>query len=382
MRIAFILPTVSLSGGIRVVAIYAKALQERGHDVYLVSPPPRRTSFFNKFKRFLRNGAWPSDIRARPSYLDGTSLEHRILDRWRPATDDDVPDSDVVIATWWETAEWVNALGQSKGAKVYFVQHHELFPHVPLSRCQATYRMPMHKIVIARWLKDVMREQYGDNVVDVVSNSVDQNQFFAPVRGKQSVPTVGFVYSTAAFKGLEVTLSAVNSLRREVPGLRVISFGSEQPSPEFPLPDGTLFSFSPPQGTIRELYAQCDVWIAASRSEGFYLPAMEAMACRTPMVCTRTGWPEEAIVTGENGVLVDIDDEKGLVSGAKWVLSLPEGEWRKLSLNAYRTATASTWTQSADQFERALARACERAINGEIGGKPLTSNAAPPVGAL
>jgi len=31
---------------------------------------------------------------------------------------------------------------------------------------------------------------------------------------------------------------------------------------------------------------------------------MEAMACRTPVVSTNTGWPSEAIKSGWNGILV------------------------------------------------------------------------------
>ena len=37
MRITFILPTVSLSGGIRVVVIYAQALMRMGHMVRIIS---------------------------------------------------------------------------------------------------------------------------------------------------------------------------------------------------------------------------------------------------------------------------------------------------------------------------------------------------------
>ena len=125
------------------------------------------------------------------SHLDGSGLDHHVLDRWRPVTDVDVPDGDVVIATWWETAEWVNALSPNKGAKVYFIQHHEIFPYLPVERCEATYRMPLHKIVVARWLQQVMSTRYGDEIVDVVPNSVDRTQFFAADRGKQSTPTVG-----------------------------------------------------------------------------------------------------------------------------------------------------------------------------------------------
>ena len=120
-----------------------------------------------------------------------------------------MPDADVVVATWWETAEWVNALDPRKGAKVYFIQHHEVFPYLPVDRSRATYQLPLRKVVISRWLLDVMREEYGDGSVDLVPNSVDSAQFFAAPRGKQSVPTFGFIYSTSGFKGLNVMLAAL-----------------------------------------------------------------------------------------------------------------------------------------------------------------------------
>ena len=178
------------------------------------------------------------------SYLEGTAVKHQVLDRWRPVSDDDVPDGDAVIATWWETAEWVNAFSPNKGAKVYFIQGHEVFPHLPAARSRATYQLPFHKIVIARWLKDLMRTEYGDDNVDLVPNSVDTAQFFASVRGKQAIPTVGFLYATTPFKGLDVTLAALQSVRERYPNLRLVCFGSEQVTPEMPLPEGASLSFA------------------------------------------------------------------------------------------------------------------------------------------
>ena len=96
---------------------------------------------------------------------------------------------------------------------------------------------------------------------------------------------------------------------------------------------------------------------------------MEAMACRTPVVATRTGWPEEAIKSGSNGILVDIDDQAGIAAGVEWVLSRNDQEWRNLSENAYATATAGSWDESTAMFERALEHACRRAARGEIAGQ-------------
>lgn len=360
MRITFILPVASLGGGTRVVAIHAQNLARLGHDVRVISLPSPAVSARRKVKSLLTVGKWPSTVRPQ-SHLDGRGIAHHVLERWRPVTDDDVPDGDVVVATWWETAEWVNALSPAKGAKVYFIQGHEIFSHLPVDRCHATYRLPLHKIVVARWLRDVMSTWYGDNDVHLVPNSVDQSQFSAAIRDKQPVPTVGCLYSTHAFKGLDVSLAAFRAVRERLPDLRLISFGVGMPPPGFP--EGTELFASPAQDLIPKLYASCDVWITASRSEGFNLPAMEAMACRTPVVATCTGWPEEAVVTGKNGVLVDIDDMSGFARGVEWVLSRSNVDWRELSANAYATASVGSWQESVRMFEAALEYARRKSVS-------------------
>jgi glycosyltransferase involved in cell wall biosynthesis len=112
----------------------------------------------------------------------------------------------------------------------------------------------------------------------VVPNSVDHDQFFAPPRGKHARPTVGFLYSTAALKGVDVSLKAIADVRTRFPDLDVISFADQ--APRGGKLDGVQLHVSPHQSTLRDIYASCDVWLTASRSEGFNLPAMEAMACR------------------------------------------------------------------------------------------------------
>src|ERR1700733_14503952 len=103
MRITFILPNFFMGGGKKVVAIYAQELTKRGHDVHVVSLPPPPRSVRDKLKSWLRGRGW-STAWSPTSHFDKLKLNHRILEAWRPMTDIDVPDADVVIATWWETA--------------------------------------------------------------------------------------------------------------------------------------------------------------------------------------------------------------------------------------------------------------------------------------
>lgn len=358
LRITFVAPPVAMSGGIRVIAIYAKMLAELGHRVVVVSPPAPPISLKQKLKSLLKHQIWPVR-KPSVSHLDGLGLDHRVLSIHRAVTNQDVPDADIVIATWWETAEWVHALNASKGEKIYFIQGHEVFEFVPKERCRATYRLPLRKIVIAQWLANLMRDEYDDADVDVVSNSVDHQQFFALSRSKQARPTLGFLYHKTSLKGVDVVLVAVARLRKKYPELRVLCFGSHAPDDPAELADFIEFKESPAQDEIRDIYAQCDVWVTASRTEGFNLPAMEAMACRTPVVSTKTGWPEEVITNGVNGYLVEVDDVAGLVAGVTRILDLDDLAWREMSQAAFLTVADSSWAKSCAQFEAILRRACE-----------------------
>lgn len=343
-----------MSGGIRVVAIYAKAFSEMGHEITLISQPPSIPSFKSRLKSLLKGKGWTKNVAKLKSHLDDLKIPHYVLKSHGAPKTEDIPDADVVIATWWETAEWVHHFAPSKGAKVYFVQHHEVFEMLPIDRVKATYRLPLHKVVIARWLKNVMESDYGDFNVDLVPNSVNPRQFFSPPRFKQKLPTVGFLFAKANFKGVDVSLRAIEIIKEKLPNLRILSFGAELPSGFPGWRNDIEFEYSPAQNRLREIYAMCDVWITASRSEGFNLPAMEAMACRTPVVSTKTGWPEEAIQDAINGYLVEVDDYKNLAEKALNVLLVDNDRWKEMSDSALDTATSGSWAESALQFEKIL----------------------------
>ena len=79
-----------------------------------------------------------------------------------------------------------------------------------------------------------------------------------------------------------------------------------------PLPPGSMFVRQPAQDMIRDIYGQCDVWLFSSRSEGFGLPLLESMACRTPVIATPAGAAPE-LCAGGGGITVPL-----FKSLAKW----------------------------------------------------------------
>ena len=210
-------------------------------------------------------------------------------------TDADVPDGDVVIATWWETAEWAAKLSPGKGVKAYFIQHDETQLSDQKDRVIATWALPMHKITIAQWLVDLGKVRCPNDRIELVPNAVDLDQFNAPPRGKQHDPTVGVMYSQANFKGCDIALRAYEIAKAQIPNLKLVAFGTQEPNASLPLPEGARYVKDPPQDEIRGIYADCDAWLFASRSEGFGLPILEAMACRTPVIATPAGAAPELL---------------------------------------------------------------------------------------
>lgn len=370
LKITFVLKHANLSGGVRVVAIHAAGLARRGHDVLVVSTPLPRPRLRSVLRSLVRERRLPRLSRKIPSHLDdleGSGVRHRLLDRDRPVTDADVPDADVVISTWWETAEWVARLAPSKGAKCSLLQGFEIQDPTTRERAEATWRLPFHRIAVSRWLANLALKRFGDAQVSLAPNGVDTRQFFAPPRSRGEPPRVGLVYSANPVKQTWVALEAMRRMRETLPQVRLLCFGPEAPA-RGALPPDAAFHLRPPQGALRRLYSHCDAWLCSSESEGFGLPLLEAMACRTPVVSTRSGGPEDFVEDGVNGYLVDVGNVPGIADRIHTLLACEPSQWEAMSRAAHATAVRCTWDEATDLFEQALYLATERAARSEIAG--------------
>ncbi|WP_330110238.1 glycosyltransferase family 4 protein [Methylophaga thalassica] len=353
LTITFVVPSLNLTGGIRVISIYASYLADSGHNVYVVSPSRKIHPIKKRIKSLITGHGWSAGSHFSDAYFTNPNVKLKILDSWRDVTTNDVPDADVVIATFWNTAEWVNLFPESKGKKLYFIQHHEVHPWMPIDRVKQTLKMPFKKLVVAEWLKNIMASEYDDFDVKVIPNGVDHSQFYSGQREKNQIPTVGFFYSEREFKGTDTILEAINFARKSCPNIQVIAMGMKAPIKKYPLPNNTKYIQAPPQEDIRRIYESCDVWLFGSRSEGFGLTLLESMSCKTPVIATRAGAAEE-LVGRSKGILVDIDDYRSMASAIIEIANMAQSDWLKLSNLAYTTSLDYTWGNSAEMFEKEL----------------------------
>lgn len=358
MKVTFVLSETGLSGGIRAIAEHAQGLMRKGHQVTLVSPGHRRFTWMEILKTLLKGRKWPKALPPNLSHFTGRNLDLRVLPTHRPITAQDVPDADVVIATWWETAYWVMDYPAGKGVKAQFLQDYEVRYWEWKPKVDAVWRLPMHKIVVAQWLKDLARDEFGDPDASLVINAVDHKDFYSPPRGRRKTPTLGTVYSRVPVKTSSVAGEAYQIIKRQIPEAKLISFGIWPPASDMPMPAEMQFTLRPDAAKIRELYGSADVWLWSSKTEGFGLPILEAMACRTPVAATPAGAAREILADG-GGFVTCKHSAQELADHALRILSMSDSEWRALSERALAVSEQYTWAKSVDLFEAALMRALE-----------------------
>lgn len=352
MKITFVLPFAGLFGGVRVVAVYANALAARGHDVQVVSQPAEKPSIRQRIRAFRRGEKLRPPV-ASPLFRP-LGTRHRILERARPVTAADLDNADFIVATWWETAEWIRDLPAAKGRKLYLLQDYEMFPYLPVERVAATFHAGLHMLAVSSYIRDTIRQNHGVDGIDVILNGVDTDQFSAPPRAKQPF-RIGFLYQRDPRKNMPLAIEVVEKIRARLPDVEIVAFGNTLPGASNPLPEGVAFEHAPSQTRIPEIYGSCDAWLFTSEHEGFGLPLLEAMACRTPVLATPAGAARDIIRDGENGWVLPFEAD-AFVEKLVLMHDMPDADRAAMATAARDTALSWGWDTRVDTLEDMLFR--------------------------
>ncbi|HLJ61980.1 MAG TPA: glycosyltransferase family 4 protein [bacterium] len=260
-----------------------------------------------------------------------------------------VPDADVVVATAWQTAEWIATYPPVKGKKLYLIQHLESWSG-PADRVLATWRLPLRKIVIAEWLHN-FAATLGE-AADYVPNGLDFATFGLDRPPELRDPdTALMLYHTAEWKGSCDGLQALRLAKIERPALHATLFGI----PERPrdLPGWIEYRRMPEQGVLRQLYNGAAVFLAPSWSEGCAAPPGEAMICGSAVVATDIGGHREYAIPDKTALLAPAKDPPAL---ARALVRMIRDDALRLQLAGAGHAFIRrfTWERAADAFEHAV----------------------------
>lgn len=339
MKINIILPFKRMTGGIRVVYIYANYLVEQGHDVVCYVP---MLSYKGKGQSVLyRLKASLGNTIKKEQWFDQKftlKLVPYIAEKF-------VRDADVTIATAWQTAYDVARFSAQKGKKYYFIQDYEIF-NGDKEQVESSYNLPLQLITVTNGLKETIA-QFTQKPIAVVYNGLSDEEYLTGEKPRSELPSLVMMYHESEHKRTQDGLRIIEHLKEKYPELKVNIFGRRIPEK---LPEAYRVAVNPERSVILDMYRQSDIYLFTSDIESWGLPIVEAMANKCAVVGRKRGALAE-LGNSSNAVIVEhLEDIEEVV------LSLIEEPERLKNIQeaAYQTVKTLHWKNSCQKFEGLL----------------------------
>jgi glycosyltransferase involved in cell wall biosynthesis len=365
LRITILLPLAGTHpiGGFKVAYEYANYLAGKGHIVSVVHAarllidepvrsmglkPALRTIRLYFKNRFTGN--------FKPSSWFAVSPAVKLL--WAPSLSAKyIPDGDIVLATAWQTAEWAAEYPPSKGKKFYLIQHLETWSG-PEDRVFATWKLPLRKIVIARWLQRTA-EEFGQTA-ELVHNGLDFERFrlIDPQDGRDPNNILMPYQASLDWKGSPDGLAAFELARQQQPSLRLSLYGRDAPPPD--LPPGVVYHRDPPQELLRDLYNKASIFLLPSWTEGWPLPPAEALQCGAAIVVTDIEGTAAYAIHEQTALRSPVRDPAAMAANILRLVRDPELRLR-LAQAGHAAIQEFTWERAGSSLEGIFLRSADPA---------------------
>jgi len=180
--------------------------------------------------------------------------------------------------------------------------------------------------------------------------------YYPHLAGIASAPWLLYVGSELPRKNMGTLLQAVALVREEIPDIRLIKVGSAggehfrrqtlRAISELGLEDHVLIFEAVDEKALPLFYGAADVFVTASKLEGFGLPVLEAMACGAPVVCSDAGALSELV--GKAGRTVPFHDPSMVSEALGTVLSDRELR-RRMGQEGRKRSQLFTWEQASGE---------------------------------
>lgn len=352
MRITFLMPGYSRtpSGGARVVYEYASHLVSRGHHVTVVHPRRLQNSpqtDGSLYRCFRAKSLAVRDLIAKPK-LEWQPLDKRVQVLFVPNADArNMPRGDAIFATACFTVAPVLRCPEEMGQKFYLIQGYETWMK-PKPFVDATWRMPLKKVVVARWLLQIGKD-LGLSGLTYIPNAIDRDRYKCITASEERRRQVAMVFSGVPVKGARDGVAALEIVRKRHPDLRAVFFGAGR---RFSwIPDWVKYFRNPPQSfIIEQIYNRSSVFLSPSWSEGFPLPPAEAASCGCAIVATENDGIREYIEHGKTGLLSPPKDPSALAANLCRLLEDDRLRTR-LATAAGGSIKHFNWNHSTDLLE-------------------------------
>lgn len=331
VRVVYFVNGTDVRGGIRIVFEQCNRLRDRGIDAIVAS-----------FGEPLQE--WFPDLRAP------IIRAH------------DAPTTDVAVATFWTTADFVSELDCER---YYFIQHDEaLFEQDDdwAREVRRTYQLPLEFITISTWLVELIKTAAGRDAV-LVPNGINSEMFY-PDPAFERGPRIRVLVEgnrDIFWKGMEEAKAVLEGLDAEVWTLGNTGIDADR-------------SFiNPPQHQLRRIYSSCDILLKTSWYEGMPLPHMEAMACGCALITTDVPGVRDYCVDGWNCLMTEPRNIPAMRGALLRLMGHDELRKTLVANGLTTTNTRFGWDDKIDVLASVYTEAAARARSRFAASHPRTA---------
>lgn len=351
MKINFIVPEITRTGGMNIIFQYANRLLERGHDVELYSP----IIPFNLHKNGIRWYYFKYQVKSLLKWLrHGRGIIPKNMYPFKfklnfvpIMLNMFVRDADVSIATSWPTSYPVYHFGESKGRKYYLIQDYEIW-NANVKLVDKSYTLPLKRIVCSEHMRKLLCKKFGTDS-ELIYIGLDRNRFYNYNKIYNDPPVVTFQDHSLPNKNVEGAIYTCEKLKKEYPHVKFRAFGVKK---YHDLPDYIEFTENPGDEELTGIYSTSDILLFSSIHEGFGSPPSEAMACKCAVVANKVAAIPEYSEHMKTAIHADPNDKDGLYKGAKFLLDNPL-KLKEISEAAYiHIREFMNWDNSIVHFEK------------------------------
>lgn len=287
----------------------------------------------------------------------------------------------------------------SVGTKIPVIWHlqDELKPH-PLSTlirlfvaCSARIRlMPVSQATgdkfrgkFLKFFEERMPEQIVHNAVELEEfqfDAANRSRIRKELNLSDGEFVLGIIGQITPRKGQIELLRTFAKTQKQIPSSTLLVVGApmfnqdhlyleelKQTARDLEIEDRVRFLGS--RRDITAIMQSLDLLVINSKSEALVLVAIEAMACRTPIIATDVGGTREIIEHKTNGWLVPLGDEKALIDGVAALREQPELR-RQFAAESEKIVAsrlnAEYFISRVEEFYEQCAAREERAVNKDL----------------
>ena len=352
MRVAWLIQELKRGGGHRVCLEVSKLLAERGHQITIMVPRGRA----------LVNVPAPIEVvecgRTRSNPILSIVLNG-------PALLKNLPPVDRVFSTMPYMA-FLNAMARwfrgTRGVHFVMADDYRLFDDRTLIKSsfllglhklsvRISYRLPLAMIVSSQWVSE-QASHLGLRPKHILCPGVNP-EIFKPGENRSRLSGTFELVTVARkhiSKGWGELVKALNLLWEERQDFTLTAITADPISISecrFPV---SVVSPTDDLELVR-YYQQGDLFLFASRMEGFGLPPLEAMTCGVPVISTDIGGIREYARHGVNAWLVPVNSPVDMKDSIQ--LLLDDANLRnRLGQRGLETARRFTWQAFVDKLEQ------------------------------